>query len=326
MSGRVVQCLICPKECKLAEGQRGDCRSRANFGDKMVTLVFGAPCSSHIDPIEKKPLYHVLPASRAFSIATAGCNLHCKFCQNWEISQVPPEDIRHLPLSPEGVVKQAVMSHSRSIAYTYSEPVTFYEYTLETAKLARRKKILNLLISAGYINPEPQDVLCQYLDAANIDLKGITEKFYREVCFATLKPVQDALIRFKKNGVWVEITNLIVPTLNDEPKDIKLLCEWIFNELGPDTPLHFSRFYPMYRLKNLPPTPRGALIAARDIARETGINYVYIGNLDTPEGSNTYCPKCRRLLVERRGYWVVRNQVRDGRCPFCRETIPGIWS
>ncbi len=321
-----VQCELCPRFCRLQEGQRGDCLARENKGGKMHTLVYGNPCSAHIDPVEKKPLFHVLPQSSAFSIATAGCNLHCKYCQNWQISQSPPEDLNNYQLSPAQVVEAALKGKCKSIAYTYTEPIVFYEYTFDTSQLAHKNGLLNLMVTAGYINKDPLLQLCPSIDAANVDLKGITEDYYREMCFAALAPVQNTLITMQKQGVWVEITNLIVPTWNDKEKDIRALCKWIMNNMGEKVPVHFSRFWPMHQLKNLPPTPIETLSLAWEIAKQEGIYYPYVGNVPGHKGNHTYCPHCDQLLIKRKGYLILENHIINGRCEFCKTQIPGIWN
>ena len=320
-----VQCLLCPRRCRLQEGMRGDCRVRINLGGRLETLVYGNPCAVHIDPVEKKPLFHLLPESTTFSIATAGCNLHCKFCQNWSISQVPPEETRNMDMPPARVVQLALRGGCRSIAYTYSEPVVFYEYMLATAKLAREKGLKNIMVTAAYINPEPLKEICKWIDAANIDLKGFTEKYYQEVCSGLLQPVLDSIEITRKAGVWVELTNLIIPTLNDDPADIKKMCLWIKNNVGENTPLHFSRFYPMYKLKNIPLTSAETLFKAREIALEAGLRYVYVGNIPGQGGGNTYCPNCNRIVIGRIGYSIKENNLRNGKCAFCGWPIAGVW-
>jgi len=321
-----VQCTLCPKECTLAEGGRGNCRVRINLDGKLQTLVYGNPCSMHVDPIEKKPLFHVLPTSGSFSIATAGCNLHCKYCQNWQISQSLPEDLRKYDLPPKDVVASAIKSNCRSIAYTYSDPVIFYEYTLETSKIAHKNNLLNILVTAAYINQEPLIELCKFTDAANVDLKSISDNFYREVCDATLEPVLNAIKTMQKQGVFVELTNLVVPTLNDSSKDIRNLCKWIKKDLGPDVPIHFSRFWPTHKLKNLPPTPVETLTNAWEIAKQEGINFPYVGNVPGHKGNNTYCPNDNKLLIQRKGYRILENHIVNGKCEFCDYPIPGIWT
>lgn len=320
-----VQCTLCPRRCRLQENMRGDCRVRINLGGKLQTLVYGNPCAVHIDPIEKKPIYHMLPGSLSFSIATAGCNLHCKYCQNWSISQFPPEETENRDMPPDKVVEFAVQGGCKSIAYTYSEPIVFYEYALDTSILAKQKGLKNVIVTAGYINPEPLRELCKWIDAAHIDFKGFTEEFYNEVCSGTLQPVLNTIKIAKEEGVWIELINLIVPTLNDDFNKIKEMCCWIRDNAGNDVPLHFSRFYPMYKLKNLPLTPDETLNKAREIALNTGLNYVYIGNIPGNPGENTYCPQCRKIVIGRIGYSIRENNLSDGKCRFCGYAIPGIW-
>ncbi len=323
---KVVECLLCKRKCRLMEGQRGDCRARIHLDGKLQTLVYGKPCSVHIDPIEKKPLFHVLPATGSFSIATAGCNLHCKFCQNWQISQRTPEETQNYDLPPQDVVRQALKYGCQSIAYTYSDPVIFYEYMYDTAKIAQQHNLLNLMITAGYIEQQPLLDLCPYIDAANVDIKGITEEYYQKMSSAELQPVLDCNITMRKQGVWVELTNLIVPTWNDSEADIRKLCRWVVDALGPDVPLHFSRFWPMHQLKNLPPTPVETLTMAWEIARQEGIHYTYVGNVPGHDGNNTFCPTDGKLLIRRIGYSILENNIVDGKCKFCQTKIPGIWS
>ncbi|MDI6841109.1 MAG: AmmeMemoRadiSam system radical SAM enzyme [bacterium] len=325
LNDKLVQCHLCPRNCVLKPKQRGYCRVRENQAGKLMTLNYGIPCAVHIDPIEKKPLFHFIPKSEVFSIATAGCNLRCKFCQNWEISQRPPEETENVWLPPDEVVRMAKENKCPSIAYTYSEPVNFYEYMLETAKIAKKAGIKNTMHSNGYINPEPLKELCKYLDAANIDLKGFTDEYYQELCEAELEPVKVSLKILKEEGVWIEITNLIVPTKNDDPKTIRKMCEWIRDSLGAEVPLHFSRFWPMYKMQNLPPTPIETLEQARKIAIGVGLKYVYIGNIPSHKAENTYCPNCGKLLIRRIGYYVPENNIINGKCKFCGQKIPGVW-
>lgn len=322
---KVVQCRLCPRNCVLSPGQRGFCRVRENRNGKLVTLVYSIPCAVHIDPIEKKPLFHVLPSTLVFSIATAGCNLRCKFCQNWGISQRSPEETENTYLPPEKVVMITKAKECPSIAYTYSEPTNFYEYMLATAKLAKKAGIKNTMHSNGYINPEPLRELCQYLDAANIDLKGFTNEFYQELCQGELAPVLRSLRILKEEGVWIEITNLIIPTKNDDPEDIRKMCEWIRDSLNANVPVHFSRFWPDYQLKNLPPTSIETLERARQIALDVGLKYVYIGNIPGHPGEDTYCPNCSKILIQRTGYHILKNNIVNGRCQYCKQKIAGIW-
>ena len=324
-TGQTTQCQLCPRRCILEEGQRGNCRARINSGGKMKTLVYGKPCAVHIDPIEKKPMYHMYPASSAFSIATAGCNLHCKFCQNWEISQAEPEKTQNYDLSPDAVVKEALKNKCRLIAYTYSEPVIFYEYMYDTCKVAHQNGIKNVVVTAGFINPEPLSELCEVVDGVKVDLKAITDEFYSTVCFGWLSPVLETLKALRQKNVWTEIVHLIIPTLNDKKEDLSRLVDWVLTNLGPDVPLHFSRFWPQYQLKNLPPTPTETLDMAWQMARKMGIRYAYVGNIPDHEGNNTYCPNDGKLLIERKGYSVLEYNMDAGKCRFCGNKIPGIW-
>ncbi len=319
-----VQCELCPRRCILGPGQRGECRARENIDGELVSLVYGNPCAVHIDPIEKKPLFHVLPGSSIFSIATAGCNLHCRFCQNWEISQRTPEETDNYDLPPDRVVAEARQNNCRSIAYTYSEPIIFYEYMYDTSERAHQQGMKNIMVTAGYINEGPLRELCPVIDAANVDLKGDRE-YYRKVCRGTLPPVLRTLEVMKELGVWVEITNLIVPTLNDSPEQIKWLVGWIYDHLGADVPLHFSRFHPMYKLRNLPPTPVETLKLARKIALDKGLHFVYTGNVPGLPGENTFCPNCGKKVIGRVGYRILENNLKNGRCGSCGHLIPGIW-
>ncbi len=321
---RKVQCGLCPRLCVLAPGQRGFCRARENLDGELVTLVYGNPCAVHIDPVEKKPLSHVLPGSKTFSIATAGCNLRCRFCQNWEISQRSPEETRNFHLPPADVVTQAKRHGCLSIAYTYTEPIIFYEYVFDTSVRARDEGLKNIMVTAGYINEQPLRELCPVIDAANVDLKG-DEEYYRKVVGGTLGPVLRTLEVMREMGVWVEVTNLIVPTLNDRPEQIGWLAGWVHDHLGADTPLYFSRFQPLYQLRNLPPTPAEKLRQARKIALEKGLRYVYVGNIPGDPGENTVCPNCKKTVIARTGYLVRENNLKDGKCRYCGEKIPGFW-
>lgn len=323
--GKTVQCELCPNGCVLEEGQRSRCRTRVNRNGTLYSLVYGKPCAVHVDPIEKKPFFHFLPGTSAFSIATAGCVLSCKFCQNWQISQASPEDTDTYDLPPEKVVKNALSYRCKSVTYTYTEPTVFYEYMYDTAVIAKKSGIRNTMHSCGYINKKPLRRLSRYMDAADIDLKGFTEDFYARICNGRLKPVLDSLVVLKEEKVWIEITNLVVPTLNDDMKSIRDMSGWIMKNLGADVPLHFSRFFPHYKLTNLPPTPLETLAEARKTAMDAGLRFVYIGNI-RHEAESTYCPKCKKLLIERIGYFVKQNNVSEGRCRFCRADIPGVWT
>ncbi len=321
-----VLCELCPRFCAIPEGGAGDCRIRVNLDGKLRATTYGRPSAVHIDPVEKKPLFHFLPGSTIFSIATAGCNLHCKNCQNWQLSQRGGEEMEVIyRAEPDQVVHHARAQGCRSIAYTYSEPLVFYEYVRDTARAARVAGLRNVLVSAGYVNKKPLRQLCSVLDATNTDLKAFDDRFYRDQCGATLRPVLDSLVTFREEGVWLEITNLVIPTLNDDPAMIRRMATWIRDELGAGTPLHFSRFAPRYRMRNLPPTPAEALERARNEARDVGLEHVYIGNLFGHEGEFSRCPHDGTLLVRRTGYKVDELHLVDGKCPTCNASIPGVW-
>ena len=320
-----IRCLICPNECDIKEGETGDCHNRLHKNGKLYSIAYGNPCAIHVDPIEKKPLNHFFPASKAFSIATAGCNLACLNCQNWTISQKSPAETKNYDLLPDKVVESCLENKCESIAYTYSEPITFYEYTHDTSVLARQAGIKNVLVSAGYINKEPLLKLCKVTDAANIDLKSFSDEIYLKLNAGKLQPILDTLLTMKNEGVWLEITNLVVPSWTDDLEMIKKMCGWLTKNGFSETPLHFSRFQPLYKLTQLPPTPVNILMAARDIAVKEGLKYVYVGNVPGAGNENTMCPKCSKLVVERRGYSIVQNYIEKGKCKFCQAEIAGVW-
>ncbi len=320
-----IECVLCPRNCKIGSKERGYCGVRENIEGIYYTLVYGKVCSIHADPIEKKPFFHFLPKSLALSIATAGCNVNCKFCQNWEISQVRPEQIRHMDLPPENVVRSAQKNGCPVIAYTYSEPVVFYEYMYDTSVKARKENLKNVVVTGGHINKEPLEKLIRVVDAIKVDLKSFSSEFYEKFVRGQLQPVLDAIKTIAKTDVWLEIVYLVIPTLNDNPREFQEMCHWIVNEIGPDVPLHFSRFYPSYLLKNLPPTPISTLERARQIALQTGIHYSYIGNVPGHMGENTFCPHCESIVVQRKGYQIQKINLRSGKCTFCDNAIPGVW-
>jgi len=324
LDGKQVRCELCPRRCIISNSRRGFCKTRENRDGTLYSVVYGKPCAVHADPIEKKPLFHVLPATKSFSIATAGCNLACKFCQNWQISQAYPEEVPYKDLMPERLVAIAKERNCPTIAYTYTEPTVFFEYMYDSAKLAHKEGIMNVMHSAGFINEKPLRDLCKYLDAANIDLKG-SDRFYDEISLGNREDVLRTLKILKEEGVWVEITYLVIPTLNDDDNYIRETCKWIKENLGEGTPLHLSRFWPMYKLKNLSPTPISTLERARDIAVDAGLRYVYVGNIPGHKGETTFCPYCNEVLIERLGYNVVENNLKDGKCKFCKKEIEGIW-
>lgn len=347
--GKIVHCSLCPNRCTLEPGDRSHCRTRVNKDGVLYTLAYSNPCALHVDPVEKKPLFHFLPGSRSFSLAIAGCVLRCMNCQNWDISQKRPEetkvadgpemrlqardvvlgaavDVTRVTVTPEDVVELAQASSCKSISYTYSEPVAWYEYTLDTAKLARHAGVKNVFVTSGYIRSEPLRELAQVLDAAHVDLKGFDDNIYQKLNAGHLQPVLDSIRTLRECGVWVEIINLVVPTYTDHIPTIRKMCDWIAQSVGPDVPLHFSRFHPAHRLTHLPPTPIDVLIRARDEARAAGLRYVYIGNVrGVADAQTTYCPACKKAVIERDVYAISAFHLQDGKCAFCGAPIPGVW-
>ena len=320
-----VMCGICPHRCVLAPGDRSICRSKVNIDGILYSLTYGNPCSINIDPIEKKPLYHFKPRSRAFSLATTGCNFRCLNCQNWEISQAKPHEVRHYELFPPDVVKKARQAKAISIAYTYSEAVTYFEYMIDIARLAREQGLHNLWISNGYINRKPLLELCKVLDAANVNLKAYSDAISLKLNGGRLEPVLNTFRTLHEKGIHFEMTNLVVPGYVDDPDLVKRMCAWILKDLGPDHPLHFLRFFPKYKLDRLPPTPISTLIRFRKLAMQEGIRYVYTGNIPVYEGNNTYCHNCKKLLIERKGYRIKTYNMVGNQCGFCKTVIPGVW-
>jgi len=279
----------------------------------------------HNDPIEKKPLFHYRPGVKAFSLATAGCNIECRFCQNWEISQFRPEQVSSRTVTPEEIVRHASRLGSGAIAFTYSEPVIFYEYMLDICLAAEGSGIGRVMISNGYINKKPLAELMGNMDAIKIDFKAFSESFYKDVCSAHLRPVLDTLVRIRKAGVWLELVMLVIPTLNDDTKELEAMSRWIVQKLGPDVPIHFTRFHPMYKIQNLPPTPVKTLERARKIALNAGIHHAYAGNVPGHPGENTYCHHCNETLIRRSGYRISTNRISGGKCPVCKTPIAGVW-
>ena len=321
----IVKCELCPNYCILKPGKFGLCRNRANEDGKLVTAAYGNPCALHIDPIEKKPLYHFMPGTKIFSLATGGCNFSCLNCQNWAISQQSANSLKTYSFSPQQIVDECVSEHCSAIAYTYTEPTIFYEYMYDTAKLARQKGIRNVMISNGYINPEPLKELLKYIDAANIDLKNFSEDIYKKLSGGKLSVVLNTLKILKEAGVWVEITYLIIPSLTDDIQMIREMCNWLYENGFSESPLHFSRFSPTYKLMNLPVTPVSALEMSLKTATEAGLKYVYVGNIANHKSENTFCPSCHSKIIERRGFAITDVHVKEGLCGFCHHPIPGVW-
>jgi len=321
-----VRCELCPKRCELAEGERATCRVRVNRDGVGYTLAYGNPALIQEDPVERKPFFHVMPGSRTLSIATAGCNLECKFCETWDIALVAPEELHAYDMPPEAVVAHARATKVRSISYAFSEPVVFYEYMAAVATLAKEVGLLNLIHTAGYIQPEPLKELSGKLDAANVDLKSFDPVFYREVVGGELEPVLATLKLLRDTGVHIEITNLVIPTLNDDMGKIGQMCQWIVNELGTGVPVHFARFYPLYKLSNLPQTPVSTLDKARHIALDAGLKFVYVARVTGHEGENTFCPGCGETVIKRVGFVIDEIHLKNGKCKHCGSDIPGVWT
>ncbi len=321
-----IRCQLCPRACIVEDGDRGHCGVRENISGTFFTLVHSRVSAAHVDPIEKKPLFHYLPGTLAFSIATAGCNVNCKFCQNWNISQWRPEQIHTDFAPPQRIVAIARQSKCPTIAYTYGEPVVFAEYLMDTADAGHEAGIRSIVVSNGYIQQDALKQAYGKMDAVKIDLKSFSESFYAKVVTGQLKPVLDTLVTLRAMGKWTEIVYLVVPSLNDSDAELRALAQWIKANLGPDVPLHFTQFHPEYLLKNLPVTPIETLERAKAIADAEGLHFVYIGNVPGHPAQNTYCPQCRKMVVERAGFTANRLLVRkDGACPYCLHPIPGIW-
>ncbi len=320
-----IKCKLCPRECVIDDRERGYCGVRENRGGTYFTLVHSRVAASNVDPIEKKPFFHFLPGSSAFSIATAGCNVNCKMCQNWQISQARPEQVQATYLPPDQVAVQARKYQCPVIAYTYSEPVVFCEYMLDAAAAGHAAGLKSVLVTGGYVQQDVLKNVCRSVDAIKVDLKAFSEKFYKEVVNGELKPVLDALVTIRKQGVWMEVVQLVVPTLNDSDEEFKGFARWIRAELGQDVPIHFSRFHPEYLLKNLPPTPVSTLERAKAIADGEGLRFVYIGNVPGHPAESTYCPKCRQVVVQRNGFVSVEVLLEKGKCRHCQTPIAGVW-
>jgi pyruvate formate lyase activating enzyme len=320
-----IQCDLCPRECHLHEGQRGACFVRARSGDAMVLTTYGRSSGFCIDPIEKKPLNHFLPGSAVLSFGTAGCNLACRFCQNWDISKSRDMDRLTDSASPEAIARAAAQSGCRSVAFTYNDPVIFAEYAMDAADACHAEGLKSVAVTAGYISPGARREFYAKMDAANVDLKGLTDEFYVKLTGAKLAPVLDTLAYLKhETGVWFEITTLLIPTKNDSDADNRAMAKWIYRELGPDVPLHFTAFHPDFKMTELPPTPPATLARMRRIAIDEGLHFVYTGNVHDREGGTTFCPKCRAALIVRDWYRIESYRLTaEGRCPECHAAIPG---
>ena len=321
----LVKCLLCAQRCVILPGKSGKCRARKNVEGTLRSLVYGRPIAIHTDPIEKKPFYHYLPGAAAYSLATSGCPLRCKFCQNWQISQASPDDYETPFMRPDSIVDGASSRHAPIIAFTYNEPTVFVEYMIDISREAKKKRIRSVLVSCGFMSEAPLAEMCGSLDAIKIDLKGFSNQFYRDVCSAELRPVLRSIKQVAKSRAHLEIVNLVVPTLNDSEKMLEGLADWVAGEVGPDVPVHFTRFHPDYQMPHLPPTPVATLERARQIDLAKGIHYPYVGNVPGHPGNNTYCPSCGKAVIKRDSFFVVDLQLKDGRCAFCNRKIAGVW-
>jgi len=320
-----IKCKLCPRECTVGDKERGYCKVRENRGGTFYSMVYSRVCAAHVDPIEKKPFFHYLPGTVAFSLATAGCNVNCKFCQNWEISQSRPEEIPAQYAPPQHIAELARQSNCPTIAYTYSEPVVWAEYLMDCADAGHAAGVRSIVVSNGYMQEEALRTAYGKMDAVKIDLKSFTESYYRQVVTGQLKPVLETLVTLRKMGKWTEIVFLVLPTLNDSDAEFRSLAQWIKVNLGADVPLHFTQYHPEYLLKNLPITPVSTLERAKAIADAEGLHFVYIGNVPGHPAQNTYCPKCRKMIVERVGFVASEMLIKNGKCPFCQQPIPGVW-
>jgi pyruvate formate lyase activating enzyme len=321
-----VECGVCPRACRISEDERGTCGTRENRKGRLYTLVHSRPCSLAVDPVEKKPFFHVLPGSTALSLATAGCNLDCKCCQNWEIAQARPEQVPSIALTPADAVMLAKRKGAPLVACTYTEPVVFSEYVLDIAVAGKAVGVRTVMISNGYVQEQPLADLCREIAAYKVDLKGFDPVFFRQHTGGELKHVLDTLRRLRKHGTWTEIVYLVIPTQNDSEAEARGVARFVRDEVGPETPVHFTRFHPSYRLQNLPSTPVATLERARNVATAEGLRFVYLGNVPGHPGESTYCPGCGKVLIRRFGMAVAENRLKGGACPDCHRPIPGIWS
>lgn len=319
-----IECQLCPRRCKLQDGQRGFCFVRRRSGDGIELATYGRTSGLRVDPIEKKPLYHFQPGSRVLSFGTAGCNLGCRFCQNWELSKARSDDCLTTPASPGEITALAGRLGCRSVAFTYNDPVVFAEYAIDVARACRSAGIRTVAVTAGYILPQPRAEFFGAMDAANVDLKAFSERFYRRLCAGELQPVLDTLVYLRRETpVWLEVTTLLIPGENDSPGEIDRASDWFARELGPDVPWHFTAFHPAFRMLDTPPTWAGTLARARDIARTKGLRYVYTGNVRDLPGGSTWCPTCGALLIERAGYDLRRYELNGNQCRVCGTVIAG---
>ncbi len=324
---KTVKCNLCNHRCIIKAGKRGRCQVRENKNGVLQTMVYGRIIAGHIDPIEKKPLFHLIPGSLSYSIATVGCNFKCRFCQNADIAQMPADRnglIMGNIATPEDIVDGAIRGNCQSIAYTYTEPTVYFEFAYDTAKIAHEKGIKNVFVTNGYMTPEALHMVAPYMDAANVDLKAYTDKFYKDYCEASLEPVKETLKLMKNLGIFVEITTLLIPGLNDDPTQLKELAAFIADSLGPEVPWHISRFHPAYRLTDQPPTPVETIINARNIGIRSGLRYVYVGNVPGENGENTFCYNCGNLLINRWGFSIRKNVIENSRCNHCGARIDGV--
>ena len=326
LGGGELRCTLCPHRCRLADGQRGRCRVRENRGGAGNTLAYGNPCLVQLDPVERKPFFHVLPGSRALSVSTAGCPLACRFCEVWDMALVAPEEVVAYDLPPEALVWHAVEVGATSVSFAFGEPVAFFEYMVDSAALARAAGLRVLVHTSGYLEEAPLAALAPLVDAVNVDLKAFDDGFYREQCGGELAPVLRTLRSLRSADVHLELTHLVIPTLNDEAEQIRAMCRWVAMKLGPDVPLHFSRFYPLYQLANLPPTPVATLDRARAIAFDEGLRFVYVARVTGHEGEDTFCPHCGATAIARLGFMVEEVALDDGRCRACGGAIAGVWA
>lgn len=321
-----VECQLCPKRCRVDDTERGFCGVRENHGGDYRTLVYGRACAMNVDPIEKKPFFHFLPGAQTFSIATAGCNMDCKACQNWQLSQSRPEQVRSYDLPPQKVVQTALSVGSRVISYTYTEPVVYLEYVIDTARLGRTRGLRSCMITSGNVEVEPLKEACQVLDGIKVDLKSFSDETYQRMCKGRLKPILRSIETARRLGKWLEIVYLVIPTVNDGEREVREMSRWVKSNVGPDVPVHLTRFHPEYQLKHLPPTPYSTLKRCHEIAVSEGLHFAYVGNLPGQGGEDTRCPRCRKLLIQRVGFSVRSNVLQDGKCPACRAPIPGVWA